>query len=216
MRKLLKFLFWFALVAGIVVGLLRATAMRWWQLPNDDPLAAASVEPTLRGGDWVLLWRATEPSFGDLVICPNPEDPSVTVVGRIVGESGDKIAIDDHRIFINDRPVRTERACNENKVYTLHPTTGNEIELNCDWEELGGETHMRATIPSESKWGRPKHIRTTVPDGFVYLISDNRLHHYDSRNFGAVERSTCRESIFFRLVSAEGFYDHGSRLTYIH
>ena len=215
MRKLLKFLFWTALVFGVIAGLARATVLRWLQIPNVDPLATTALAPTLQGGDWVLVWRATEPGLGDLVVCPNPQDPDELVVGRIMGEAGDEIAVDSVDVVRNGRKVPTERNCNH-EVFVEHPSTGGEVELACDWEEIAGRTHMRARRRADTKFGRPKHIRTTVPEGFVYLVSDNRQFHYDSRNYGSVERDTCREKVFFRLVGPDGFSDPESRLTYIH
>jgi hypothetical protein len=61
----------------------------------------------------------------------------------------------------------------------------------------------------------PAPVDTTVEDGKVFLVSDNRLLPYDSRDFGQVDRSTCTETVVFRLVSAEGFFDAASRFTFI-
>ncbi|HEY4106972.1 MAG TPA: S26 family signal peptidase, partial [Polyangiaceae bacterium] len=92
MRKFLRALFWLVAIVGGLIGILRATAIRWWQLPLNDPYFEASIAPTLRGGDWVLLWRATKPKFGDLVLCPEPKT-NRPVIGRVAGESGDHVSI---------------------------------------------------------------------------------------------------------------------------
>jgi hypothetical protein len=54
-----------------------------------------------------------------------------------------------------------------------------------------------------------------VGPGKTFLVSDNRRFPYDSRNYGSVDSSTCKESIFFRLVSKNGFLDVKPRFTYI-
>jgi len=46
-------------------------------------------------------------------------------------------------------------------------------------------------------------------------LSDNRQYPYDSRDFGTVERSTCREAVVFRLVSEDGYFDQKNRFTFI-
>ena len=75
MRKVLRFLLWTAIIVGAIVGLARATAIRWVKIPMGDPYLEASIAPTLRGGDTVILWRLTKPGFGDLVVCPEPDAP---------------------------------------------------------------------------------------------------------------------------------------------
>jgi hypothetical protein len=54
-----------------------------------------------------------------------------------------------------------------------------------------------------------------VGAGLVYLVSDNRQFPYDSRDFGLVERATCKEMVFFRLLSAEGWKDVAHRFSLI-
>ena len=46
-------------------------------------------------------------------------------------------------------------------------------------------------------------------------MSDNRRFPYDSRDFGVVDRSTCKETVFFRLIGREGFFHAPTRFTYI-
>ena len=62
---------------------------------------------------------------------------------------------------------------------------------------------------------RPADALADVPSGHVYLVSDNRQFPWDSREFGPVERTTCAETVFFRLVSKDGFFDVANRLTVI-
>src|SRR5688500_19291321 len=96
MSKTLRVLLWSAAVIAVVIGLARAVAIRWWRIPMTEEYAwlAVSVTPSLRGGDLVLLWRLTEPAYGDLVLCPDPEQPQRVVIGRLVGEGEDMIKIE--------------------------------------------------------------------------------------------------------------------------
>ncbi|MGC4093575.1 MAG: hypothetical protein QM756_37890 [Polyangiaceae bacterium] len=54
---------WFVLVVGVLVGVARATAIRWWRVPEDDPYLEASIAPTLRPGDLdlALAWKPCAP-----------------------------------------------------------------------------------------------------------------------------------------------------------
>ena len=211
---MIRMLVWVAAILGLVVGVARLTVLRWWVIPTNDPVLEASVTPTLRGGDLVLLWRATPPNFGALVVCPDPTDGSSVVIGRLTGESGDKILIDGDRISINDQEARTETSCSEGTFRLQDPNTGSDVEQRCTIEDLGGVGHMRGEI-SGLRTAPTTPTSREVGPGKAFLLSDNRAYPYDSRTFGNVDRETCKESIFFRLWSARGFMDVKPRFTYI-
>lgn len=208
-----RFLFWCALIVGIVVGVLRATVIRWWRVPTNDPYLTASLSPSIRAGDLILLWRGTKPGFGDLVLCPEPRRPERVVIGRIVGEGRDDVQIDGADITVNRRRQVVEGNCAQNTFIEHDPGTGIQIEQQCQIEDLGGGTSFRGEIPTSAI--RPSDVKTTVPVGSVWLVSDNRLFPYDSREFGPVPRDTCTEMVFFRLVGAGGFMDADTRNQYI-
>lgn len=214
MRKFLRFLFWVVAGIGVLIGVARAVFIRWWRVPLDDPYLEASVAPTLRGGDLVLLWRFTKPSYGDLVMCPEPHaSPQRLVIGRILGEAGDRISIHGDRIEVNDKPGEIERDCTSPTFETRDPDNGQLVEQPCRIEAVGDHEHMCGGVGQNPP---PKPVATQqVPPGRVFLVSDNRLFPYDSRYFGTVKRSTCREMVFFRLVGKRGFYDSKTRFTFI-
>jgi signal peptidase I len=213
MQKLMKFLLWTALVVGVLIGGARAVAIRWWRIPEGDPYLEASVAPSLRGGDLVILWRVTDPKFGDLVVCPEPSAPERTVVGRIIGDAGDKIKVEGSRVFVNGRVAETEHACDPRSFKVIHPGTGQEVEQTCEIEAVAGVSHMRGTTSGHGV--QPPPVDQTVDEGKVFLLSDNRLLPYDSRDFGLVDRASCKESVVFRLVSKDGFLDSKPRFTAI-
>jgi len=213
MRKLFKFLFWVALLAGLLIGALRLVAIRWWRVPIDDPYLAASVSPSIRAGDLILLWRGTKPGFGDLALCPEPKQPDRVVIGRIVGIDNDSIEVKGSTITIDGRRQKTESNCGERKFTESDPATGIEVEQSCEMEVLGGVTHKRGN--AEPHPLKAQDAAGNVPPGHVWLVSDNRLFPYDSRDFGPVPRETCTETVFFRLVGAEGFADPKRRNQYI-
>ncbi len=211
MRTLVRFLLWTLLVVGLLGGLLRLTILRPWRVPANDPVLEASLRPTMNGGDLVLLWRLTQPTFGDLVMCPEPEAPGRVVVGRIVGEAGDKVRLESGVASINDLAFKNERLCDPPTFITLDPNDGSEVTQQCDWEVIANKLHMRGTIAGHKP---PRDYRDVdVPPGHVYLLSDNRLFPYDSRDYGPVPRETCRETVVFRLWSKDGWGDKDARFT---
>jgi signal peptidase I len=213
-RRFLRFLIWVAVSLGVLVGIARAVVLRWWRVPLDDPYLEASVSPTLRGGDLILLWRLTKPSYGDLVMCPEPrtQTPRV-VIARILGEAGDTISIRGDEIRVNGKPGEVERDCARPKFATRDPDTHDPVEQPCRIEAVGSHEHMRGGVGNHAP--PAPFSAEKVPPGYVFLVSDNRLFPYDSRYFGTVERASCRETVFFRLVGKGGFFDAKTRFTYI-
>jgi signal peptidase I len=213
MRSTFRFLVWTVLVLGALIGLARATAIRWWRVPQDDVYLTASTSPSVRAGDLILLWRLTRPAFGDLVLCPEPKKPGRVVIGRIVGESRDEVQVIGADITVNRRRQRVETNCFPPTFTEKDPETGAAVEQNCSEEALEGVLHKRGEMVEKSV--RPRDVEATVPAGHVWLVSDNRQYPWDSREFGPVQRDTCTETVFFRLVGKGGFFDATARNQYI-
>ena len=210
MSRFLRYLAWTLLIAAGLIGILRLTVIRWWRVPLGDPYLEASLAPTLRGGDWLILWRGSAPIEGNLVLCPEPKSGRVTI-GRILGEHGDKVKISAGSVLVNGRKFETEGGCDPFAV--RDPGTGQDAQQGCRREVVGGVTHLRGE--ALAGLAPASDADAEVPDRQVYLVSDNRQFPWDSREFGPVERSTCAETVVFRLVSKEGFFDVPTRLTLI-
>jgi signal peptidase I len=214
MRKMFRFLFWVALVTGVIIGFLRLTAIRWWRVPASDRYLSASVSPSIHGGDLILLWRLTRPSSGDLVMCPEPGHPERVVIARIIGEEGDKVEVKGAAIMLNEKRVPTETNCTGKPTKQRAPDSDLEVEQGCSLEVFGGGTHKRGELVDDVTPPQEGKIES-VPEGQLWLVSDNRLFPYDSRDFGPVPRATCKETVFFRLVGSGGFFDTTTRNQYI-
>jgi signal peptidase I len=214
-RALFKFVVWMALFLGGIVAVLRATCMTFWTMPDEDPVLSLSVAPTLEAGDVLVLWRVGNPNFGELVRCPDPETPGRFIVGRLLGEGGDNIVAEMASVTVNNRFIGSRRACAPPQLTVLDPYTGEAFDLSCEIEAAGGVeyTRARATNPPEHP---PEAFRVKVPDGKVFLASDNRHYHDDSRDFGLVPKDSCKERIIYRLWSARGWFDEKRRMMLIH
>jgi signal peptidase I len=213
MHKMLRLLFWVALVSGVMIGFLRLTVLRWWRVPSNDPYLTASISPSLRGGDLILLWRGTKPGFSDLVLCPEPKQTDRVVIGRIAGAGRDNIEVSGADILVNRKRQGIEGTCPVRSFVEKDPGTGFEVEQRCSIEELGGSKSYRGEMVEASV--HPADVKVLVPDNHVWLVSDNRLFPYDSRDYGAVPQETCKETVFFRLVGKGGFFDSATRNQYI-
>jgi signal peptidase I len=210
MRKMFRFLFWVALVTTALVGVARATAIRWWRVPQADRYLTASISPSLRGGDLVLLWRLTPPTLGDLVLCPEPNHPERVVVGRIAAHGRDHVEVVGANVSRNGHRYTVDSNCAQRVFTESDPETAVQLEQSCSIENVNGVTSLRGELNSAAP--PPKDVPDTqVPRDALWLVSDNRQYPYDSRDFGPVPLDSCHEKVFFRLVSAAGFGDADHR-----
>jgi signal peptidase I len=212
MRALGRWLLWSLIALGVLVAVLRATAIRWWRVPAGDPYLDASLAPSLRGGDLVLLWRLTPPSLGNLALCPEPGHPERVVLGRMIGEEKDKVRVEGSSVYINEKLAPTEGDCADADFTVTPPQGGVDVVERCKLEVAGGFVHMRGEAEGTAD---AAPLELTLKEGEVALVSDNRRYPYDSRDYGPVDRKTCTETAFFRVVGAGGFFDTERRFQYV-
>ncbi|MBL7686938.1 MAG: signal peptidase I [Bdellovibrionaceae bacterium] len=175
-QKLIKKLVWREWLEAILVALLVAGALRVFVV---EPLRipTASMVPALEPGDFVLAWKsayglrlpfgmepfaARSPRRGDVVVFRHPQDDSLSLIKRVVGLEGDRIAIRDGLLSINEQVV----------------TAAGGAEI------IGDTTHW-----VRSRSGRDEADffgPVVVPPGHVFVLGDNRGESEDSRFWGAV------------------------------
>lgn len=212
MEKLRRFIGWTLGALLVIVLLLRLLVLDVWTLP-DDAFLGASAAPVLGAGDTALVITRGEATFGELVRCADPQEAGAFVIGRIAGVEGDTVEVEGPRLTVNGKLYETESACAQPKVLVKHPETLKEVELSCGIVQMGGGWHYRISAPGAFQ--EQKKTARVLP-GKVFLLSDNRAMHDDSRDFGLVDRSTCTHRFFFRLWGKGTWAEDRSRLSYIH
>jgi len=211
MDKVLRFLLWGGGVAALLIGAGRLLLFEPWTIPH-DPFLAASIAPTLRAGDTVLVLTVGQGGFGDLVRCPDPDNPGDFVVGRIVGLGGDVVEVQGRSLRVNDTRYNATEACKEPTFFVEHPDSGSRMEMQCARVELGGGWHFRGQAV---KYDQGNDQTKQVGQGKVYLLSDNRDFHDDSRDFGTLPEESCAQRVVFRLWGAGGWKDSERRMDVI-
>ncbi|AKT36275.1 signal peptidase I [Chondromyces crocatus] len=210
MQKLFKGLGWTLGILAIIALALRALILDVWTVP-EDPVLDASIAPTLASGDVIVTLTRGVPTFGELARCPDPDARGGYVIGRVAGVRGDVVEVDGVSLTVNGTRYDAESVCPEPKMFVKHPSTGNEVEIRCDEVVMGGGKHTRGNSP---KGPLERKLRHEVREGTVFLLSDNRNLHDDSRDFGSQPQATCQQ-IVFRLWGKGGWENTARRFSFV-
>jgi signal peptidase I len=202
------------------IGITAALAVRLvlgktWTIPEDEHFLA-SLAPTLDAGDTVFLLARGTPGFGDLVRCSDPEDPNKFVIGRIVGLGGDHVELQGRTLTVNGTRYEGKTACPEGSHFVTPNPGRPEVEIGCDEVSIAGGWHYRGFLAHANRATQEPATKVDVKTDFLFLASDDRDFHDDSRDFGTVPAASCRERILFRFWGKGGWTDSKQRMTYIH
>lgn len=133
-----------------------------------------SMMPTIVPGDHLLARKGSfagdELQRGDVVIYQSVVDPAIVQVSRIVGLPGEEVDLVDKAVFIDGEPL--------DEVPAVH--------------HGDPRTYPDGPMIPEATRARDQAGPLRVPEGHVFLMSDNRDAAYDSRFFGPVPISNIR------------------------
>jgi len=203
-RSFTNTLLWLTGIIGAIILLLYLFVFDTWIVPGNDKLFIASLQPTLKANDRILTRRRSVPVAGELARCIEP-NTSNYVIGRVMGVGNDLVEIKNSIVTTNGVGIPSRHGCNP--VQLTHPVSEELVTLSCHAVETGSWTYEYL---SHQGFSDGDHS-TKVEPGRVYLLSDNRHMHRDSRDFGTVDVTTC-EHVVFRLWG-ESFTDSSRRFT---
>ena len=183
----------------LIVLVLRSFIAEPFRIPS------GSMMPTLLVGDFILVNKFTygirlpvintkivalnEPQRGDIVVFRYPKDPTVDYIKRVIGLPGDKIAYQDKTLIINGTPVNSISLGEYQGVGQGSDMTGAE-HLS---ENLTGVEHDILNRP----YALSAEGVYTVPEGYYFMMGDNRDNSNDSRYWGFVPEQNLVGKAFF-------------------
>jgi signal peptidase I len=173
-------------VAVVLAIIIRAIFVQAFKIPS------GSMEPTLLIGDHILVnklvygiripftnlrWpRFSEIERGDVIVFVYPEDRTKDFIKRVVAVGGDTVEIKNKKISINGKEISNPHA----------------------------HFFSNVVIPGEVS-PRDNMGPITVPEGYLFVMGDNRDFSHDSRFWGFVPVEDVKGQAFLIYYSATEF-----------
>jgi signal peptidase I len=173
-----------ALVIAIILALfIRAFVVQAFKIPS------GSMENTLLIGDYILVNKfiygvklpytgtniipIKDPKQGDIIVFKFPGDPSKDYIKRVVGVGGDRIAIRDKKVYVND-----------------------QLQENVFAKFTDERIFSDARMIPEKLLKRDNYGPIEVPKNKLFVMGDNRDSSNDSRFWGFVDKSAVKGRAF--------------------
>ena len=138
------------------------------------------------------------PTRGDIVIFKLPKDKSTDYIKRVIGVPGDTIQMSKGRLYINNQIVPREFLKEEDWL-----TEAGTIRYFRYNETLPtGKQHEIYEINDNQLYDDTEPV--TVPEGYYFMMGDNRDNSLDSRDFGLVHEDLLEAKARFIFYSTNG------------
>lgn len=137
-------------------------------------IPSASMTDTLKIGDRVfgekITYRNSEPQVGDIVTFTDPENPEQILIKRVIATAGQTVELKDGKVIV-DGATLSESYTDGKPSYAID-----------DHSDI-----LDSAI----------EYPYTVPEGYIWVMGDNRTNSLDSRYFGAVSVSSVTSKALF-------------------
>ncbi|QNQ82993.1 signal peptidase I (plasmid) [Lactobacillus sp. PV037] len=136
-------------------------------------VSGSSMAPNLEDRQKVFSFKRAKVQRGSVIVFnAKGVDPGVTekkiYVKRVFGLPGDKVVSKDGKIYVNDQLVNQD---------FISSSQRKEGTGNWDFKQLA----------NLHQWGKFTNV-STVPEGYYFVLGDNRKVSNDSRYFGFVPK----------------------------
>lgn len=128
----------------------------YWLVAQPHKVSGSSMFPNFKNGDYIITdkitYRLDDPKRGDIVVFKNPKDETQDFIKRIIGLPGDKVKVQDGKIYLNGKQL--------NEPYLANTITTNPGSFLQEGMEITVEPDRYITIgdnrPASSdsrEWG---------------------------------------------------------------
>jgi len=200
--------------AVLIYLVIRTLLMEAFRIPS------GSMIPTLMVGDWLFVNKVAygphipftkhhlpgyrSPTRGDVIVFESPyqadqaargEDPTPTLVKRLVGTPGDTLYMRNGMLYRNGLEQRQGFGTEKNWKGGEN-ITDPLFDWQHQFEVKGSKYGAPPAQPTHDNWGP-----LLVPPGFYFMMGDNRYCSKDGRYWGLVPRENIRGRPMFIYYS---------------
>ncbi len=178
---------------SLIVAVCLALVLRFFVI-SAYKIPTGSMLPTLKVGDFIFAYKlpygfpvpfsngerlsAKLPERGDVVVFRYPGNETVNYVKRVVGLPGDRVAIKDKMLFINEAEVKIEPIDKD----IIADVPSSEL-YQASRESIDNSSH---TIMNSKESKADSFGPVVVPPGQIFVLGDNRDSSDDSRYWGSI------------------------------
>lgn len=199
--------------------ILLVLAILWLRYSVIEPykIPSGSMIPTLKIGDHIFVNKLAyglripfvgevarwgEPKRGEVVIFKPPLMNRKVYVKRLIGLPGDRIRVEDTKLYVNDELIGKTRA----DFYPVMEDIGDDQDYTPDLydlniEDLKGVKHYELELKERGMLYRTFSMEVVVPEGALFFMGDNRDNSEDSRVWGFARREEVRGRAMFVWLS---------------
>lgn len=142
-----------------------------------------SMDYTLEDGERLLMYKLAQVDRFDVVVLESPAEPGRLVIKRVIGLAGDSIEVINGQLLINGQAMNEPYLAQKEAEYPGYFTAPFSLA------DMTGVTH--------------------IPEGYLFVMGDNRRHSVDSRTYGLVPIENVRgqTSIIYWPFNKMGLLD---------
>lgn len=198
----------------LFVFILRSFIFEPFRIPS------GSMLPTLQNGDFILVNKfqygvripilnkklipLQDPKAGDVLVFRYPVDPSIDYIKRVVGVPGDTIRYEGKQLYVNNKRVDLTPSGQyfepDRNAYVSQFTE----QLGQDSHQILLNTQQNQDYMAITRFPHLENceytrqaVECTVPQGYYFVMGDNRDNSLDSRYWGFVPDENVVGRAFF-------------------